>query len=336
MHPEYFMKNAAYLGLPSHLLTVYSPQAREEIARSFLVKIPVISGSDWRSRAEDLSDVEVLFATWGMPQLDLEFLVAAPRLRAVFYAAGSVKSFATPEAESRGVVISCAVEANGIPVAEYSLGVILLSLKGFWWYQRQSPANKFRLDAGIIHGGYGSTVGLVSLGSIGRRVAGMLRAYDIKVLAYDPYLTPEAAADLGVTPCDMPELFALSDVVSVHSPWLPATENLVGKKLVCSMKPGATLVNTSRGAVIDEAALCSVLRERSDLTAVLDVTYPEPPVEDSPLRHLPNIILTPHIAGSTGPEVARMGWWMVEEAKRYLGGEPLRHKVDYDSLSIMA
>ena len=125
-------------------------------------------------------------------------------------------------------------------------------------------------------------------------------------------------------------------MVSVHTPWLPATEKLIGEKLVRSMKPGATLVNTSRGAVIDEEALCAVLRERSDLTAVLDVTYPEPPAGDSPLRHLPNVILTPHIAGSTGPEVARMCWWMVEEAKRYLAGEPLRHKVDYDKLSTAA
>lgn len=330
------MNTAAYIGHPSHLPTVYSPQAREEIARSFSVKAPDIAGSGWRSRAEDLSDVEVLFATWGMPPLDADFLAAAPRLRAVFYAAGSVKGFATPEAESRGIVISCAAEANGIPVAEYSLGVILLSLKGFWVYQRQCPADKFRQDAAIIRGGYGSTVGLVSLGSIGRRVAGMLRACDVKVLAYDPYLTPEAAADLGVTPCDLSELFSRSDVVSVHTPWLPATEKLIGEKLVRSMKPGATLVNTSRGAVIDEEALCAVLRERSDLTAVLDVTYPEPPVGDSPLRHLPNVILTPHIAGSTGPEVARMGWWMVEEAKRYLAGGPLRHKVDYDKLSTAA
>jgi len=330
------MKKAAFIGSPAHLPAVYPPPARQEIARSFLLATPDIPGPDWRSRADDLSGVEVLFATWGMPELGEELLAAAPALQAVFYAAGSVKRFATPEAESRGIVISCAAEANGIPVAEYSLGVILLSLKGFWAYQRQAPADKFRRDAAIVRGGYGSTVGLVSLGSIGRRVAGMLRAAETRVLAYDPYLTPEAAAELGVAACDLPGLFARSDVVSVHTPWLPATEKMIGAELVRSMKAGATLLNTSRGAVIDEAGLCAVLRERPDLTAVLDVTHPEPPAPDSPLRSLPNVILTPHIAGSTGPEVARMGWWMVGEAQRYLRGESLRHLIAYGDLARMA
>jgi phosphoglycerate dehydrogenase-like enzyme len=161
----------------------------------------------------------------------------------------------------------------------------------------------------------------------------MLRSHEVNVLAYDPYLTPQTAEDLGVTPCELPGLFARSEVVSVHTPWLPETEKLIGAGLLGSMKRGATLINTSRGAVIDEDALCGVLRERSDLTAVLDVTHPEPPSADSPLRYLPNVVLTPHVAGSVGPEVERMGWWMVEEARRYLLGHPLQHQVAYGSLA---
>jgi phosphoglycerate dehydrogenase-like enzyme len=327
------MKKAALIGAPALLADVYPPAARGEIAGCYALRPGEIDGADWAAQAGELSEVEVLFATWGMPRLDADFLAAAPRLRAVFYAAGSVKGFATPGAERAGLVICSAVEANGVPVAEYSLAAILLSLKGFWGYQRQRPEDKFRRDAAVVHGAYGSTVGLVSLGSIGRRLAAMLRSHEVNVLAYDPYLTPQTAEDLGVTPCELPGLFARSEVVSVHTPWLPETEKLIGAGLLGSMKRGATLINTSRGAVIDEDALCGVLRERSDLTAVLDVTHPEPPSADSPLRYLPNVVLTPHVAGSVGPEVERMGWWMVEEARRYLLGHPLQHQVAYGSLA---
>jgi phosphoglycerate dehydrogenase-like enzyme len=315
---------------------VYAPALREEIGRMVRCDGADIHGPDWALRAEDLSQVELLFATWGMPKLDAAFLAAAPKLEAVFYAAGSVKRFATPEAEERGIVICSAAEANGIPVAEYSVSVILLSLKGLWSYLRQPPADKFRRDRAVVRGAYGSKVGLVSLGSIGRRVAKMLRGYDINLLAYDPHPDEAAAAAAGISLVGLADLFATSDVVSLHAPWLPATEKMVGRELLGSMKHGATLINTARGAVVDEEALCEVLRERSDLTAVLDVTYPEPPAPDSPLRHLPNVILTPHIAGSTGPEVERMGGWMAGEAQRYLAGEPLRHKVEYDNLPLSA
>jgi phosphoglycerate dehydrogenase-like enzyme len=326
------MKIAAFVGNPSLLTSVYTPGVREEISRCYLANPRDILGADWVSQASELSDADVIFATWGMPKLDAAFLAAAPRVRAVFYAAGSVKRFSTPEAERAGITICSAFEANGIPVAEYSLAVILLSLKGFWSFQRQPSADKFRREVAIIRGAYGSTVGLVALGSIGARLARLLHAHEVNLLAYDPFLAPATASRLKVASSSLTELFACSDVVSVHAPWLPATEKMIGADLMRSMKRGATLVNTSRGAVIDEEALCAVLLERPDLTAILDVTHPEPPALDSPLRHLPNVILTPHVAGSIGPEVERMGWWMAEEARRWILGEPLHHQVTYQSL----
>jgi phosphoglycerate dehydrogenase-like enzyme len=330
------MKKAVFLGPPDLLAAVYPREVREALAG--LAEFPPadIGSGAWRSARSALADAELIMATWGMPPLDEEFLAAAPRLRAVFYAAGTVKQFATPAAAGRDIVISSAAEANGAPVAEYCLAVILLSLKTFWAYLRQPDADKFTRARPEPRGVFGATIGLVSLGFIGRRLADLLARHEVRVIVHDPYASPAEAARHGVTLVSLPEVFAASDVVSVHTPWIPETEGLIGDDLLRRMKPGATFINTSRGAVVDEAALVRILRDRADLTAILDVTHPEPPVAESLLRSLPNVILTPHIAGSMGCELSRLGWWMLDEVRRHLAGQPLQHRIFYDRLHLSA
>jgi len=330
------MKKAILLG-PLHLLAAaYPPSLRAEIARLADLDPVEIDPAAWRDHRNALSEAKLIFSTWGIPTLDEEFLEAAPSLEAVFYAAGTVKGFVTPAAVERGLVISSAAEANGLPVAEYCLAVILLSLKNFWAYPRQDPADKFTKVGGEPHGVYGATVGLVSLGAVGRRLADLLADHEVRVIVHDPYLEPEDAARHGATLAALDEVFRTSDVVSLHTPWIAETEGLIGADQIRLMKKGATFLNTSRGAVVDEAGLCAALRDRPDITAILDVTHPEPPLPDSPLRTLPNVILTPHIAGSMGSEVRRLGRWMVDEAERYLAGVELQHRVDYERLARMA
>ena len=328
--------NALLIGMPNYLPKAYPEALRAEIGKKARLLPESVSGSEWKNHTAALAEVDVLFATWGMPKLDEEFLAAAPRLKAVFYAAGSVKCFATPESYKRGIVISSAWQANAIPVAEYSHATILLGLTGFWSSQRLARAGKFSHQHSPVAGAFHSSVGLVSLGAIGRLVAGHLAKHEINILAYDPYATPAAAAALGVTLVSLQELFAKSHVVSLHTPWLPETEKMINGPLLRSMPEGATLINTSRGAVIDETDLCQVLAERQDITAILDVTHPEPPLPDSPLRTLENVVLTPHIAGSVGGEIARMGYWMNDELDLYLAGKPLQHGVSEDMLARMA
>ena len=328
--------NALLIGMPNYLPKAYPEALRAEIGKKVRLLPESVSGSEWKNHTAALAEADVLFATWGMPKLDEEFLAAAPRLKAVFYAAGSVKCFATPESYKRGIVISSAWQANAIPVAEYSHATILLGLTGFWSSQRLARAGKFSHQHSPVAGAFHSNVGLVSLGAIGRLVAGHLAKHEINILAYDPYATPAAAASLGVTLVSLQELFAKSHVVSIHTPWLPETEKMINGPLLRSMPEGATLINTSRGAVIDETDLCQVLAERQDITAILDVTHPEPPLPDSPLRTLENVVLTPHIAGSIGGEVARMGYWMNDELDLYLAGKPLQHGVSEDMLARMA
>jgi phosphoglycerate dehydrogenase-like enzyme len=185
-------------------------------------------------------------------------------------------------------------------------------------------------------GGYGSTVGLISLGMIGRLVRERLRPFDLRVIAYDPFLSAAEAQSLGVEKVALDELFQGSDVVSLHTPWLKETEGMIRGEHFRAMRPGTTFINTARGAIVDEPGLIAALGERPDLTAVLDVTWPEPPVAGSPLYSLPNVILTPHIAGSQGNECRRMGRCMLEEYERWSRGEPVRWQISREKAKLLA
>jgi len=324
------MHRAVFLGSHTHLKQAFPPALRAEIGQAVEILGGDIDGSAWESRAGDLGRARVILATWGMPVMDGEFLKDARELEAVFYAAGSVKGFVRPEAGGRGIRVCSAWEANAVPVAEFyplslhdALPISTRAVRGF-------------ARRGRVPGAYGSRVGLVSLGAIGRRVAEKLQGFDLDVVAHDPHVDGGAAAGLGVNLLPLDEIFATSDVVSIHSPWIPETENMINAPLLASMKEGATLINTSRGAVIDEPALCRHLAARPDVTAILDVTHPEPPEPDSPLYRLPNVQLTPHIAGSMDGEIARMGRWMTDELLRFLEGRPLEHEVDAVMLARMA
>lgn len=171
---------------------------------------------------------------------------------------------------------------------------------------------------------------------IARLTRDLLRNFQHKVLVFDPFLSDEEAAEWDVTKVTLDEIFEQSDVVSVHTPWLKETEGMIQGSHLARMKEGGTFINTSRGAVVDEIGLTEVLQERKDLFAILDVTYPEPPIEGSLLYELPNIILTPHIAGSMHQECRRMGRLMYDELLRFENGEPLKYQIDRKKSLIMA
>lgn len=289
--------------------------------------------------AEDpaiLHDAELLFSGWGMPPMDEAFLAYTPNLKAVFYGAGSIK-YCTPAAFwARNIPITSAYAANAVPVAEFTLAQILLCLKKTWQYASAIKRDQAYGVNYIVPGGYGSTVGIISLGMIGRMVCRHLQHFDLKVLAYDPFVAAADAAALGVALCSLAEIFQRADVVSLHTPWLPETVGMITGAHFASMKEGATFINTARGAVVREQEMIAVLQQRPGLLAVLDVTYPEPPVAGSPLYTLPNVILTPHIAGSLDTECQRMGQVVVDELQRFLAGEPLQWAISREQAAVMA
>lgn len=304
-------------------------------------KLAAVYGERERTRLEHLvtwvplEQAEVILTTWGMPRLDAGYLDRAPALRCVFYGAGSVRPFVTAESWRRGVRVVSAWELNAVPVADFTLGVILLSLKRAFQFGRAMRERR-AVDPDAVAGTYGSRVGLVSLGAVGRLVRQRLRPFEVRVAAFDPLLAEAEAERLDVERMELDELCASCDVVSVHTPLLPATRGMIGGRQVRRLPRGATLINTARGAILREPEVVEVLRDRPDLQAVLDVTDPEPASPDSPLRTLANVVLTPHIAGSVGPERRRLGAAMVEELARYARGEPLRHEVTPERAALLA
>lgn len=319
-----------------NLPRIYGPAQRVALAERLDFVAEPRSAEELRGDFSVLKDVELLVTGWGAPAIDAELLAAAPELAAVFYGAGSIKKVMTDAAWDRGVRVTTAYAMNAVPVAEFSVSQIVFCLK--WGYQHLWEMKRSRVNTRLagIPGAFGSTVGLVSLGMIGRLVCERLKAFDVDVIAFDPFCSAADAASLGVTLVSLKEVFCASHVVSVHAPWLPETENMITGELVASMRDHASLINTSRGAVIDEPAMTDVLRRRPDLAAVLDVTYPEPPEPDSPLWTLDNVALLPHLAGSTDGETARLGQCMVDELDLYLAGKPLKWEVDRERFKTMA
>ncbi|MFF2040828.1 hydroxyacid dehydrogenase [Kitasatospora sp. NPDC058170] len=282
-----------------------------------------------REAVTALAEAEVIVSSWGCPPIDEAVLAAAPRLRAVIHAAGSVKHHITDVCWQRGIQVTSAAWANALPVAEYTVAAVLLANKQLLriredYRDRRAPHDWQRgyPDAG----NYRRTVGIVGASLIGRRVLELLRPHDLDLLLHDPYVDAAEAARLGARPVDLDELCAASDVVSVHAPELPDTHHLIDGRRLALMRDGATLVNTSRGSLVDQDALVRELTS-GRLDAVLDVTVPEVLPADSPLYDLPNVVLTPHIAGSLGRELHRMAAAAADELAHYTAGRPFAHPV---------
>lgn len=307
---------------------VYGPSEYQQILDRVVLAGPAQTKRSIAQAMHLLSEVEVLFSGWGAPLVDDAFLDAATNLKAIFYAGGAVGSWSTDAIWDRGIIVTSANDANAIPVAEYALSTILFSLKHGWSLARRTSLEQTFPDRNQAPGAYRSTVGLVSLGMVGRHTAELLRPFELKVLAYDPFVSQAEAATLGVELVSLPKLLSLSDVVSIHTPSLPETSGMITGEHIASMKTGATLINTARGEIIREREMLAVLKSRPDLYAVLDTVVVEPPPRGSPLYSLPNIVLTPHIAGSVGMECRRMSRYMIEEFDRYLAGQPLKWQVN--------
>jgi phosphoglycerate dehydrogenase-like enzyme len=287
---------------------------------------------------ELLAQVQVLVTGWGSDLVDAEVLAAAPRLRAVVHTAGSVRPVVKREVYARGVVVSSQAWANALPVAEYTLAMILLSAKGVLRARDRYWAVRGHVDVHEVLEGLGTyrtQVGIVGASTIGRRVIELIAPFDLTVALYDPTLRADDAAALGATRMSLDELMRTSRVVSLHAPWLPSTEGMIGAAELAALPDGATFINTARGALVDEPALVRELQS-GRIDAVLDVTWPEPPSSDSPLWTLPNVVLTPHVAGSAGNELERMGASAVREVARVVRGEPLHHAVDADAYDRLA
>lgn len=271
-----------------------------------------------------LAEVEVLITSWGCPPLDEDVLAAAPRLRAVLHAAGSVKGHVGDAVFNRGLLVTTAAGVNAEPVAQYTVAAVLWSFKKVPFLAQH--ARRFREDWSYRdrHGelsGHGRTVVIVGFSRIGRRVVDLLGRLELggTILVVDPYADPAEVIAAGAEPAVLADALARADVLSLHAPALPETRHLIGEAELALLRPGATLVNTARGALVDTPALERACASGL-LNAILDVTEPEPLPAGSPLYDLPNVMLTPHVAGSIGSETRRMTDAVLTELERYAAG----------------
>ncbi|MEU6143977.1 hydroxyacid dehydrogenase [Streptomyces sp. NPDC047081] len=314
---------------PVHLPLLFPPpvMARLKLA-SELDPALVVRDFTTPEAAKALATAEVLITGWGCPRLDAEVLSAAPRLRTVLHAAGSVRALVGEALWEHGVTVSSAVTGNALPVAEYTLAMILLTGKDTFAHRERfrvthtypSPAET------STTGNVGRRVGVIGASRVGRRLLDLLRPFDFTVLLHDPYVSSTEAAALGAELVPLDDLLEHSDIVTLHAPDIPETYRMLDAPRLALIRDGAVLINTSRGALIDPEALTAELVS-GRLHAVLDVTEPEPLPAGSPLYRLPNVFLTPHIAGSLGTELERLGRIVAEELERLGSALPLLHEV---------
>lgn len=285
-----------------------------------------------------LPRAEILLTSWGCPPIDAAVLARAPALRAIVHAAGTVKSHVTDACWERKLAVTSAAAANAVPVAEFTVAAILFankrvfrlreayrSAREFRWWPQEFP--------GL--GNFGKRVGLVGASQVGRKVIELLRPFDLSVQVYDPYLGAADAAALGVAAVPLDDLLRTSDVVSLHAPAVPDTRHLIDRRRLALLRDGATLINTGRGWLVDGEALEAELRA-GRIDAVLDTTEPEVLPADSALYGLPNVFLTPHIAGAMGAETQRMAALAIDEIERFCRGEPFRHGIRREDLARLA
>ncbi|HEX4790324.1 MAG TPA: hydroxyacid dehydrogenase [Actinospica sp.] len=280
--------------------------------------------------AAALAGAEVLVTHWGCPVLDAAVLARAPQLRAIVHVAGTVKGFVTDACWERGIAVSSAAWANALPVAEYTVAAIIFANKRILHMREDFRQGRGRrldlLERYPNAGNYRRTIGVVGASSIGRRVLELLQPFDFELLVYDPFLSGEHAEQLGARLVELDELCAESDVVSLHAPQIPETLHMLDERRLWLIRDGATVINTARGSLVDGPALAAQL-ERGRLYAVIDVTEPEVLPADSVLYDLPNVLLTPHVAGSVGNELGRLVDAAADELARYAAGLDFAHPV---------
>lgn len=297
--------------------------------------VTTFDGATTRAR---LARTVVLITGWGAPPISADILDSAPRLQAIVHAAGSVRRLIGDACWDRGILVTSAASANAVPVAEFTLAAVLMSTKRifrirerFRVERRDRPwATEFP-DVG----NYGKILGVVGASRIGRLVIDFVRPFGLETVVFDPYLDARDAHELQVRRVGLDELFAASDIVSLHAPLQPATRSMVGDRQLSLLRDGATLINTARDGLVDQRALERELVS-GRIDAIIDATQLADLPPGSPLFDLPNVFLTPHVAGSIGRETRRLTDLALDEVERFVRGEPLLHAVHRSDLERLA
>ncbi len=286
---------------------------------------------------EMIPGAAVVVTSWGSPQITEEHVAAADDLQIVGHAAGSVKTRLAPSGHERGIVLLSAADVIAESVAEYTLWAMLSGQRNLFPYEKVMKEERGWKPAHNWpgHSLYSKKVGLVSASMVGRRVIGLLKPFDCDVTVYDPYLSEEDTQLLDVRSVSLEDLFADSDIISVHAPITPETRKMITGAHFQSIRDDALFVHTARSWVLDQDALLAEL-QKNRFNAYIDVFEPEPLSPDHPIRDLDNVFLSPHVSGHTVENRMRLVEEIVRDIERFFNNEPLRLVVPYEKLKIMA
>lgn len=273
--------------------------------------------------------------SWGAPSFTPELLAAADQLRIIGHAAGSVKALCWPHAFQRGIVVVNAASTIADSVAEFTLAVMLSMLRDYQRYDTAMKSGVLWPKRENIHELYGKRVGIISASMVGRRVIRLLAPFQTHILVYDPYLSQEEAAQMGVQRATLEKIMSTCDIISVHAPVTTETIGMISALHLRMIPDGALFINTARAAVVDYDALLREL-QTGRFRAALDVFPEEPLPLDSPFRRLPNVLLTPHLAGLTVESRLRLVETVVDDFERFLQGQPLLNRVPPEKVPILA
>lgn len=329
--------------LPKRMLDqCFSRKDLARLERSFRCLYPTSDRPEdlnaaWTAHAANL---QAVVTGWDSPSITESMLASAPQLEVVVHSAGSIRPFIPDSIWQSGIRIATANDALGKGVAETTLGLIIAGLKGFFpcasltrsgAWQAALPARGF----GRVRELYEVTIGLIGASRTGRHVVRLLSEFDADVVVADPTLNAQDAEQLGVRLVSLEQLMRTSDVVSLHAPALPQLRHMLGAREFRVMKNDAIFINTARGMLVDEAALLAEL-STGRISAILDVTSPEPPAPDSPFRSLPNVTLLPHIAGAISTGCLRQGRSAVDQLLEFSRGEAMQGEITLERFATMA
>ena len=290
-------------------------------------------GNDKDSVLATMQGADVVITSWGSPRMDAEYLDAAPDCKLILHAAGSVDPIVSDAVWARGIRVACSSMAIGFGVAETALGLMISASKNFYQLNGYVHAGGWRETVeDTVVDLVDITVGIVGAGQVGRHLIKLLQPFEVDVVVSDPYITQEACDQLGVRRVSFEELLKVSDIVSIHAPSIPETHHMFNKDTLALMKPTAGLINTARGSIINEQDLYAHMAAGKLRFACLDVTDPEPPERNNPLRNLHNVILLPHIAGVVNNGLARIGRHAISELERFQKGEPCINEITQDMM----
>lgn len=307
------------MNLPKILITsksygVHCPDALRTIESFAQVDRKAVSSREEMVSAVKNYDGVIL----GNEKLDREAIFAAERLKIIARHGVGVDNIDVEAATEKGIVVTYTPLANSDSVAEYAVMLILSSLRQFQRVTQEMSKGNWNRFLG--HELMNKIVGIVGFGAIGRRVANKLSCFNVRLIAYDPYVKEEEIRNAGVEPVSLETLLSSSDIVTLHLSLTNETKNLINDGRLKLMKKGAFLVNTSRGGIIDEPALVNALRSGIISGAALDVFEQEPLRRDSPLYKLDNVILSPHMANFTIEALSRMDMMNAKDLELFFKG----------------